>query len=248
MTTTKNYELTPEHRAQLESWRDRWIANALSTAPLTSADHEVIRTAVRGLYQAANLTPPPDERIVIVPSPTVARFAGGFAAAIWYLRRHNGKAATRAATAAATEAATGAATGAATAAATRAATAAATGAATEAATAAATEAATAAATGAATWAATGAATEAAKGAATAAATAAATWAATAAATWAATAAATAAATGAATGAATDGLWYRIPVKVLMCLARAIFAERVLFGLQCAVSAFALWNGGNEWLG
>src|SRR5438128_1511415 len=220
MTTTKNYELTPEHRAQLESWRDRWIANALSTAPLTSADHEVIRTAVRGLYQAANLTPPPDERIVIVPSPTVARFAGGFAAAIWYLRRHNGKAATRAATAAATEAATGAATGVATAAATRAATAAATGAATEAATAAATEAATAAATGAAT----------------------------AAATWAATAAATAAATGAATGAATDGLWYRIPVKVLMCLARAIFAERVLFGLQCAVSAFALWNGGNEWLG
>lgn len=42
--TRKKYELTPEHRAQLEPWRDKWIANAMSTAPMTAAT----------LYEAAN--------------------------------------------------------------------------------------------------------------------------------------------------------------------------------------------------
>ena len=146
------YALTDEHRAQLEPWANRWIANAMSTAPMTDDDREKTRAAIRGLYRAASLEPPPDHRIVFVPSPFVLRFAGGFAAAIWHMRRKDRKAifATRAATRAATEAATHAATVDATVVATVRATAAATRAATSAATHAATEAATHAATHAAT--------------------------------------------------------------------------------------------------
>ncbi len=117
----KKYELTPEHRAQLEPWRDRWIANAMSTKAMTDEEKAAAREAAKGLYRAAGLEPPPDHRIVFVPSPFVMRFAGGFAAGIWWLRR-KGAAATYAATGAATGAATDAATDAATYAATRAAT------------------------------------------------------------------------------------------------------------------------------
>ena len=217
----KKYTLTDAHRAQLTPWADRWIANALSTARYTPDDHATIRDAVTRLYQAAGLVPPPPSRIIIVPSPAVARFAGGFAAAIWYLRRTSTpdrtdatEAATRAATRAATWDATWDATGAATRAATwdatwvatdaatQDATEAATRAATWAATRAATDAATEAATGIATWDATDAATQIATRDATQAATRDATWAATDAATRDATDAATRAATGAATRAAT----------------------------------------------
>jgi hypothetical protein len=137
------YELTPEHRAQLEPWAQQWIANAMSTAPITEADWAAIRHHVKGLYHASNLTPPPDARIVFVPSPFVAAFAGGFVAALWAATRD----ATRDAIAAATWDATWAATRAATGAATRDAIAAATWDATGAAT----RAATRDATGAATW-------------------------------------------------------------------------------------------------
>jgi hypothetical protein len=196
MSKTKLYELTDEHRAQLAPWRDKWIANAMSTAPMSEAEKAAAREAVKGLYRAANLEPPPDHRIVFVPSPFVMRFVGGFAAALWHLRD-------RAATRAATEGATDAATDAATSAATKAATWAATDAATSAATKDATKDATWAATDAATWAATEGATSAATRAATRAATEGATDAATDAATWAATEGATDAATKAATWAATD---------------------------------------------
>src|ERR1019366_8514056 len=89
-TEKKLYELTDEHRAQLAPWRDKWIANAMATAPMTGEDRTRAREAIKGLYRAANLEPPPDERIVFVPSPFVLRFAAGFAAAIWYLREHGG--------------------------------------------------------------------------------------------------------------------------------------------------------------
>ena len=112
----KLYELTPEHRAELGPWAQRWIANAMSTAPMTEADREVCRRAVAGLYATAKLPPP--KHIVFVPSPFVLAFAGGFSSAIWWLSRNKRDAteaatwaATGAATRAATEAATGAATG-----------------------------------------------------------------------------------------------------------------------------------------
>ena len=127
----KLYELTPEHRAELAPWAQRWIANAMSTAPMTEADREVCRRAVAGIYAAAKLPPP--KHIVFVPSPFVLAFAGGFSSAIWWLSR-NKRAATRDATEDATRAATRDATWAATWAATRDATWAATWAATRGAT------------------------------------------------------------------------------------------------------------------
>ena len=41
MARKKLYELTPEHRAQLKPWADRWIANAMSTEPMTEADRVI---------------------------------------------------------------------------------------------------------------------------------------------------------------------------------------------------------------
>ena len=169
----KKYSLTEEHRAQLKPWADKWIANAMSTAPMTEEEKEICRDAVEGLYRAADLVPPPRHRIVFVSSPFILRFASGFAAAIWHLRGKNKKsvsaatnyatdAATRAATRAATYAATDAATDAATSAATDAATDDATYDATYAATDDATYDATSAATDAATYDATNAATDDAK--------------------------------------------------------------------------------------
>jgi hypothetical protein len=49
-------------------------------------DRRIMRSSIKGLYEAANLTPPDESRIVFVSSPFVARFAAGFAAAICYLR------------------------------------------------------------------------------------------------------------------------------------------------------------------
>ena len=110
----KLYKLTEKHRAQLKPWADKWIANAMSTKPMDDEEREICRTAVRELYVAAGKAPPPNHRIVFVPSPFVLRFAGGFAAAIWWLRK-NKKAgwddsATRSATRSATDSATESAT------------------------------------------------------------------------------------------------------------------------------------------
>jgi hypothetical protein len=80
--TSKKYVLTEEHKAMLPAWRDKWIANAMSTTAMTDDDRQKCREAVAGMYAAANLPPP--KHVVFVPSPFVAAFAGGFAAAIWY--------------------------------------------------------------------------------------------------------------------------------------------------------------------
>ena len=111
------YSLTPEHRAAMKPWANKWIANAMSTAAMTEEDRTICRGAVQRIYVAGGKEPPPPERIVFVPSPFVLAFGTGFAAAIWYKR-----AATEDATWAATEAATWDATSAATSAATKAAT------------------------------------------------------------------------------------------------------------------------------
>ena len=116
----KKYTLTEKHRGQLEGWKNKWVANAMSTKAMDDGERNMCLQAVKDMYRSANLEPPPDHRIIFVPSPFVLRFASGFASAIWYFRKTGEK--TRAATDAATDAATRAATRAATNAATHAAT------------------------------------------------------------------------------------------------------------------------------
>jgi hypothetical protein len=229
----KKYSLRPEHEARFAEWRDKWIANAMSTRAMDADERATVRAAIAGMYESAGLEPPPSDRIVFVPSPFVARFAAGFASWIWHKR----SAATYAATDAATRAATGDAT--------RAATVAATDAATDAATRAATDDATRAATVAATRAATDAATVAA--------TRAATGDATRAATVAATDDATDAATYAATVAATDqnAKWFRMggcSESDMEGLSERIFPGHRKAMLECAYKSWRMLNGGNQWSG
>lgn len=80
--TTKKYELTDEHRAMLPAWRDQWIANAMSTAPMSDDDRIDVSQAIGELYAAANLERP--KHVAFVASPFIAAFAGGIAAAIWH--------------------------------------------------------------------------------------------------------------------------------------------------------------------
>jgi hypothetical protein len=241
----KKYSLRPEHEARFAEWRDKWIANAMSTRAMDADERATVRAAIAGMYESAGLEPPPSDRIVFVPSPFVARFAAGFASWIWHKRSAATDAATYAATDAATVAATRAATDAATRAATRAATGDATGAATDAATRAATDDATRAATVAATRAATDAATVAA--------TRAATGDATRAATVAATDDATDAATYAATVAATDqnAKWFRMggcSESDMEGLSERIFPGHRKAMLECAYKSWRMLNGGNQWSG
>ena len=255
----------------LVPWRDKWIANAMSTEAMTEADREVVRKAVNGMYKAAGIDKPPI--VVFSPSPFVTRFAGGFAAAIWHLRKTSGKThlmsrtATEAAAEAATDAATRLATRNETEGATRVATRdaiqkatwnetevtvgaaeAATGAATWAATWVATEATT----RLATWVATQDATEAATEATTRTATRVAVEFATQGATEAATEAATRDAMRAATQTATrdgdiDNSWFTgISGQEMHQLSASLGLGS--FGLECAKSAWNMYQGGNQWSG
>jgi hypothetical protein len=225
----KKYSLRPEHEARFAEWRDKWIANAMSTRAMDADERATVRAAIAGMYESAGLEPPPSDRIVFVPSPFVARFAAGFASWIWHKRSAATDAATDAATYAATDDATRDATGAATDAATRAATDDATRAATVAATRAATDAATVAATRAATGDATRAATVAA------------------------TDDATDAATYAATVAATDqnAKWFRMggcSESDMEGLSERIFPGHRKAMLECAYKSWRMLNGGNQWSG
>src|SRR5574341_1415782 len=74
--------ITPEEKVALDAHAAKWIANAMSTAPVAP---ERLVPAIKALYAAANLKEP---RVVIVPSPLVMAFAGGFAAAIWWARKN----------------------------------------------------------------------------------------------------------------------------------------------------------------
>jgi hypothetical protein len=237
----KKYNLTPEAREMLAPFHGRWLKIATDTTPMSDADRDIVRGAVEGLYRAAKLEPPPSERIVFVPSPMVAILAGGFSAAIWYMRANPDF--ENQISWAATGDATGDATGAATEAATEAAIRAATGDATWAATRAATGAATRDATGDATWAATWAATRAATGAAIRAATGAAIRAATGDATWAATGDAIRAATWDATWAAT---W--AATRAATGDATGLLSPLAKWMLECAHSAHNMMAYGSEWTG
>ena len=120
--------ITPEEKVKLDAHAKMWIRRILRTEP---ADRNELTRAIKDLYRVSGLKEP---RVVVVPSPLVAAVAGGFAAAIWYLRKNNRISDTDAATDSATDVATYAATDSATDSATRSATYAATYAATDSAT------------------------------------------------------------------------------------------------------------------
>ena len=84
----KLYTLTKAHEKKLKPWADKWIKNGLSTKPMDEKDKKAMRKAIKGMYRAAGLKELPDNRIIFVPSPFVGRFASGFAAAIWYMRKN----------------------------------------------------------------------------------------------------------------------------------------------------------------
>ena len=74
--------ITDAERAAMAEHTKTWIANAMRT---DRADPQEVREAIVGLYAAAGL---PEPRVVLVPSPRIMAFAGGFASAIWWLREN----------------------------------------------------------------------------------------------------------------------------------------------------------------
>jgi len=87
--TKYSFDDHPEHKMKLGAWRDRWIANALNTAPMTDADREAMLIAVNGLYAAAELPPP--QNIVFASGPVTGGVASAIAAGVWWLREHSDK-------------------------------------------------------------------------------------------------------------------------------------------------------------
>ena len=80
-TVKEKYKLTNEHQAQLKPWADRWIANAMSTQPMSADDKLDCVTHVNNLYKAANLNPP--EHVLFVSSPMALVLVGGLVSAIY---------------------------------------------------------------------------------------------------------------------------------------------------------------------
>ena len=69
--------LTDAQRAQMPAWRDRWIKNGLSCAPMDSADRIAVERSVRSLYRRIKMAEP--KAVLFVPSPFVLRVAAGIA-------------------------------------------------------------------------------------------------------------------------------------------------------------------------
>lgn len=78
--TKQKYVLTEEHRAQLKPWADKWIANAMSTRPMSADEKLDCIGHVNKLYEVAKLTKP--DHVLFVSSPFALVVAGGFAAAV----------------------------------------------------------------------------------------------------------------------------------------------------------------------
>ena len=91
MTKKYSFDDFPEHKARLAEYRDKAIASALSTKPMDDAERATVRGAIRGLYEAAKLTPSPDRRIVFVASPISGAIAASMSAGIWWLRKNPGQ-------------------------------------------------------------------------------------------------------------------------------------------------------------
>jgi hypothetical protein len=81
MTKKYSFDDHPEHRALLSKYRDRWIANAMSTDPMTDEDRAECCSALEEMYLQAGLEW--HGRVVFVPSPLVGAFATGFASYLW---------------------------------------------------------------------------------------------------------------------------------------------------------------------
>jgi hypothetical protein len=74
--------ITDAEKVALDAHAKKWIANAMNTAPV---DPVRISSAVRDLYRVSGLKEP---RVVVVSSPRIMAFAGGFASAILWLRKN----------------------------------------------------------------------------------------------------------------------------------------------------------------
>jgi hypothetical protein len=91
MATSKLYELTDEHRAQLKPWAERWIKNALRTELMSDGDRDAMRAAMGGLYSAAKLESPPAHRQVFALGPITGAIAASVASGVWWLRENPDK-------------------------------------------------------------------------------------------------------------------------------------------------------------
>jgi len=76
----KKYKLTPEHKQELKTYKDKWIKNALSTKPMNDKEKQICKENVINMYKSNNLVPP--KNIVFVSSPFILRFASGLAIAL----------------------------------------------------------------------------------------------------------------------------------------------------------------------
>ena len=53
--TKKKYALTEQDKEQFKPCADKWIANAMSTDPMTELDRDICRQAAKDLYHGAAL-------------------------------------------------------------------------------------------------------------------------------------------------------------------------------------------------
>lgn len=84
MTKKKEiYQLDDEGRVAAAKVVAEWTAIARRATPQTADEREQVIEAAQELYRVADLTPPPRERIVIVPSPMCGVFAAGAADHVW---------------------------------------------------------------------------------------------------------------------------------------------------------------------
>lgn len=84
--TESDNKLTPEHRAQMQPWAEKWIAMAGRCESLSDQERAEICEAVPKLYTAAFLQAPVN--VVFADGPLSGAIATAIAAGVWYLRDH----------------------------------------------------------------------------------------------------------------------------------------------------------------
>jgi hypothetical protein len=71
------YSLTPEHRAQIKPWAERWVKNGLSCVAMTDQDRNECFSCIHQLYNSAKLAPP--KLVLFVKSPLALVVTSAFA-------------------------------------------------------------------------------------------------------------------------------------------------------------------------